>query len=1581
MAIGFGRVEFIKRSEGRNSCQLSAYLSRSKVAFEGNCVLKPKVYDFSHRESVPYHEVILPEGAEENLKIPEVLWNLAERKEVRKDAQVSMHLVWALPDDKEVSIEDKIEMSRSFIQENYPGLIAELVIHPPERRVDFTQDNEALGLKKGGKGEVVEEKDGSYVVSLRKGRNEGVTVEIGKEYTGFSVRENNWHAHAQLTTRRLKDNGKELEDKKATDLMPVVKKGKVISGPDVGKLWAKHQNNFFISKGLALRVDENGLVPQEHLGPVRMRGRAFALLDEHHKRLELNALAASKPKNILNAIVKRQSVFSKEDVERFMLKHVPGEKIQAVRKGFWELEELVQLRSLGSEQLVDKFTAEKVLAEEEQILRLGDRIYGKAQKELSGDVLKKGSVGLSEEQKKAYSNIIAGKGISCIQGYAGTGKSYLLKALKGAYEERGLVVRAFGPDNATADVLKGKGFATSENIYRFLFRARHGQVVPHKGFEVWVLDEAGKLGNRPFLEFLKLAEEKGAKVILAGDSRQLSPVERGGMFKVFCEKYGAEALEVIQRQKDIDSRAMAKNLARGEIGEALDRLSIKGGIVWSTTKKESIEELISKWALDHKNTGQGKLVSNDCSLIIAGTNSEVRVLNEMVRQVRKSRLEIGEREFSCATAYGKIFVSEGDRIEFRKNDRELGVNNGMSGVLLKAEKNRFSVAVQEGGKKSRIVTFDPESYHKFQLGYASTCSRAQGRTVGKAYVLHSSHLNMQMAYVGLTRHIDDVHYFVSKEEALNLSDLKRKALRDGTKSTTLEYTHSRELEGVSLKKEREEAIRQLKNSDGLPNRMKGSAMQLWDKINKRTYDYLEKRYDRNPDPEFFSFKETTQSMQMGEVKEVILGTNDDLMGVSDIEKHSFKEVLGTIISQDKALKEKNEQTEVGKLIMKQEKDIISSEKRENTNSKAAWAQLSKEEKKLVSSYFNAASKASDLRAIVQAECAGNEEEITRTSNFQEWQDLCNQRNKAAYQLKSALNEIRSKEVLQAKSIYYVELHAEKHENVLKAQNNRALEMTKVQDLEDNLSANVESLLYRLFPDGPSSKTASGYRFGKKGSLSVTHSGSKAGRFYDFESQEGGGMVKLISRELKLNNREAINWSKEFLGISDKIQVPDSFKKPKIKAQEASDWINKIPKGSNPAPKFEEQGKLHHYFNETMRHAYRDEGGNLLYYVLRLKNKQDPSKKITPPLSFGHFEDNPSKVYWEYRGYKNENGKKPLYNLQLLREKPLAPVLIVEGEKTADKALEKFPGRDFICMTWSGGASSVSKADWSPLFGREVVVWPDNDEAGFRAATDVCGELKRACAAKVCMVERPELFKKLPPKWDLADPMPEGISRDSLSFLLMDNRKDRLQQGAFEKLGLEKASFTEKLKTSELLFHFEKRTINKFMESLDKDLHGREIEALWKEYVSEAVNFIEKQSSIYKDVMENPSINASGKMVGRLSYQMHLYEAKYGEKPSREKVLSMKDVIASHTASIDSGSEEKSLKEVKELAIHRNLEKVCSGPVTHGMDAIETGKSFKQDVETEMSSIKEQDMRERGVNIAISKQKEIESNISKDIGGI
>ncbi len=258
-----------------------------------------------------------------------------------------------------------------------------------------------------------------------------------QEFTGFTRKEHNWHAHALITTRRFKASGLELEDHKARDLMPRINLGKVISGADWGKLWTEAQNKYFQERGLELKVDHNSLIPQEHLGPFRMRGRAFDLLEEHHRRIEANHEEMRSPDKVLNKIVEQQSVFTKEDVERFLQKHAPLELLSQMRDGFWKQTDITPLVDKKTGELTGKFTSQKVIEEEQQILRLADRLASKGGLHVGKNNENKLSHALNGEQKKAFNAILGSKRLACIQGYAGTGKSYLLAALKESYESAG----------------------------------------------------------------------------------------------------------------------------------------------------------------------------------------------------------------------------------------------------------------------------------------------------------------------------------------------------------------------------------------------------------------------------------------------------------------------------------------------------------------------------------------------------------------------------------------------------------------------------------------------------------------------------------------------------------------------------------------------------------------------------------------------------------------------------------------------------------------------------------------------------------------------------------------------------------------------------------------------------------------------------------------------------------------------------------------------------------------------------------------------------------------------------------------
>jgi len=124
--------------------------------------------------------------------------------------------------------------------------------------------------------------------------------------------------------------------------------------------------------------------------------------------------------------------------------------------------------------------------------------------------------------------------------------------------------------------------------------------------------------------------------------------------------------------------------------------------------------------------------------------------------------------------------------------------------------------------------------------------------------------------------------------------------------------------------------------------------------------------------------------------------------------------------------------------------------------------------------------------------------------------------------------------------------------------------------------------------------------------------------------------------------------------------------------------------------------------------------------------------------------------------------RPLFGLDRLAADPSAPVLVTEGEKAAEAASAIFP--NMVCITSLGGSKAPGKTDWEPLRGRNVTIWPDQDEAGADYATKVADLARRVEVASVRVVEVPTDWPK---GWDLADALPNGVVPRRLQEILED----------------------------------------------------------------------------------------------------------------------------------------------------------------------------------------------------------------------
>lgn len=267
---------------------------------------------------------------------------------------------------------------------------------------------------------------------------------------------------------------------------------------------------------------------------------------------------------------------------------------------------------------------------------------------------------------------------------------------------------------------------------------------------------------------------------------------------------------------------------------------------------------------------------------------------------------------------------------------------------------------------------------------------------------------------------------------------------------------------------------------------------------------------------------------------------------------------------------------------------------------------------------------------------------------------------------------------------------------------------------------------------------------KCGSL---HMDIRKGLWHRFSSGDGGNIYSFIQQATNVSKAEALEivageigitpgyqanegWHKAGLAKAEIISIEEKLRtKAQIKANE-NNWepysrVPTIVAGEINAATIEEHfGYLVKTKNYLASYKYRNSEGELIGYTVRFSSKENPEQKEVLPVAYCHSVSR-NQDAWRMKGF-SDNGYKPIYGAEKLGEvnplnpNVLKPVLIVEGEKTADRAQELL--LEYNVITWLGGAKAVAKVNWQQLKNREVVIWPDNDVPGIEAARQIKHEI-------------------------------------------------------------------------------------------------------------------------------------------------------------------------------------------------------------------------------------------------------------------
>ena len=847
MAIQFARIEIVGRSTGGNACCKGAYNARTKI----NDIRTNVTYNFQKRGDNVYHEILLPEEVDQKFKNTQILMNEVERCEKRKDSQLLKEILIALPDDKELDLQDRIEITRR-------------------------------------------------VVAKRKWVENGLAVQIDlhKPHNG----ENNWHAHLLITTRRFTENGLSLGDK-AYDLNPQFKKAgnRAYIVPEDQQIHEDTKdiiNDYFKELGLDNRVDGIGVIPQEHIGPVRMRSALNAAVGRNEERKIANIELLKSSDDVLDRITSRSSVFNHADLVR-AVKCVPDpSRADALIKEALASSQIISLYH-GDGKESGLYTTKEVREQERKLMRLASAISSMSN--LTDSEKSRGLVGeaLVSQQQEALSHLIfAPGGMRVLAGRAGTGKSYVLGKLASISKASGIEIIGLAPTHKAKCALEEVGCSRSYTVKGFLFKLYNNRITLAKNSLI-VVDEAAMVGNDDYGELLRVAASRNCNVILSGDERQLSSINRGGMFTSFAKDLGCYELSDIRRQKVAWGKEVASAFARGDTKVGLEVLLGQKRLLSSANKIAAMEALLNKW---HSSSE-----SLDDKLIIAVKNSDVDIINTGARALLKSAGVLKGTEYvvknqdnknnkdnkdykndSDINSNSPSFMA-GDRIVFKKSNKALGVNNGDFASLQSLNPTSFKAKLDNGKK----LEFNPNEFSDFKHGYASTIYKAQGASIKDVYVFHDGFSTNRNTYVAMSRHVKDLHVFTHKEQTLSVEHLVKQLEFNPQSYASINYLTKDEL-----------------NQQATPKQEKGFLATVFNKVTNIAKERLTSFIDqRAVATDYYKFELPPESR--AKVEAVLNETYDQnellLQQYQEQTRENFEELSRQLKIQDQVQNQSQEQ--------------------------------------------------------------------------------------------------------------------------------------------------------------------------------------------------------------------------------------------------------------------------------------------------------------------------------------------------------------------------------------------------------------------------------------------------------------------------------------------------------------------------------------------------------------------------------------------------------------------------------------------------------------------------------------------------
>ncbi|MBE9210538.1 relaxase domain-containing protein [Nostoc sp. LEGE 06077] len=371
----------------------------------------------------------------------------------------------------------------------------------------------------------------------------------------------------------------------------------------------------------------------------------------------------------------------------------------------------------------------------------------------------------------------------------------------------GYTIKGFAPSSTAAKVLSEELEIQSETVARLLVSESPPEIEPN---QIWIVDEAGLLSAKDAHALLQRANLEQARILFVGDTRQLSAVEAGNPFKSL-QQAGIKTAHLNEslRQKNPQLKLAVDLIAEGRTKAGFEHLSANGSIktVDVESKIEAIasdyilgtplqrlktlvlagtntERLALTQAIRGKLKDEGSLGDTATITQLQAKNlSKVQMqfahnfeLGDVIMPTRNYKrrglskgklyevvgqntdkltligddsqvLEVDTAFDSAVYQRNQIEIAVGDRLQWKKNDRQLGRRNGQEFTVTGIDSNLVHIKYDD----ERTESISLAQAQTLDYALVSTTYSSQGKTADRVLISADFTIGQESFYVAASR--------------------------------------------------------------------------------------------------------------------------------------------------------------------------------------------------------------------------------------------------------------------------------------------------------------------------------------------------------------------------------------------------------------------------------------------------------------------------------------------------------------------------------------------------------------------------------------------------------------------------------------------------------------------------------------------------------------------------------------------------------------------------------------------------------------------------------------------------------------